>query len=201
MLGPGGAPPNSRGRPRDPAIDDAILRSALSVLTAEGYQAMTIEGVAAEAGVGRPTVYRRFASKADLVSAALARVSAGEDPDLPSSSRPALLALMRITARSLATTEAMVLVGSLLAEAGRDPSLVVACRERVFGPRIAQVRRLLSKGIAAGELVSGADDEATVDLLFGALLARSMLGEPLDEAWLERVVATAMAGIAAEARS
>ena len=92
------------GRPRDPAADRAILDATLHLLAEQGYQAMSIEGVAAASGVSRPTVYRRYASKADLVAAALAGLPSGPEVELPASARPALLELERRTAAALGST-------------------------------------------------------------------------------------------------
>ena len=187
-----------RGRPRSQLADRAILTATLQVLATEGYQALTIAAVAAAAGVGRPTVYRRYRSKADLVSEALLGLEPGPEPELPARTQPALLELLRRAAASLAMPGSLTVLGLLLGEAGRDPDLLATFREHVFGPRMAVVGLILERGIAAAELVADTDTEATIDLLFGALLARSLIGEPLDDAWLARVVECLLAGIAME---
>ena len=71
------------GRPRDPLVDRAILQATLRVLTDQGYAGTSIERVAAEAGVGKTAIYRRYASKAELTAAALAsqRDAWGPPPD------------------------------------------------------------------------------------------------------------------------
>ena len=71
--GPRTTVPRSRGpgRPRDARHDQAILAATLRILQEKGYGGLTIEGVAARAGVGRPTIYRRWPSKPALVVAAL----------------------------------------------------------------------------------------------------------------------------------
>ncbi len=191
-------PKVSRGRPRSSAADQAILAATLRVLATDGYQALTIESVAAAAGVGRPTVYRRYRSKAEMVSDALLALDAGPDPELQATTRDALLEMLHCAAASLAMTGSLIVLGSLLGEAGRDPALLATFRARVFGPRIAAVAMILDRGVAAAELAPGTDVEATIDLLFGALLARSLIGEPLDEAWLARVVECLYVGIAME---
>lgn len=185
-----------RGRPRSELADRAILTATLQVLATEGYQALTIAAVVAAAGVGRPTVYRRYRSKADLVSEELLGLE--PEPELPARTQPALLELLRRAAASLAMPGSLTVLGSLLGEAGRDPDLLATFREHVFGPRMAVVGLILERGIAAAELVADTDTEATIDLLFGALLARSLIGEPLDDAWLARVVECLLAGIAME---
>lgn len=187
-----------RGRPRSSTADRAIIEAAFRLLGEQGYQAMSIEAVAAAAGVGRPTVYRRYRSKAELVTAALLELGAGPEPDLPATTRAALLEMLRHTAAAVATPGSLAILGSLLGEAHRDPALLALFRERVFGPRMASVRTVLERGIAAGELSARADPGVAIDLLFGALLARSMLGEPLDDAWLTSVVDSVVTGIAAE---
>src|SRR5579864_4738110 len=69
----------SPGRPRDPGYDKAILGATLEILFEKGYAGLTIDGVAAKTGVGRPTIYRRWASKPALVIAALSQ-SVGLSP-------------------------------------------------------------------------------------------------------------------------
>src|SRR4051794_23872567 len=59
------------GRPRDARHDEAILEATMALLSEAGYARLTIDGVAARAGVGRPTIYRRWPSKPALVVAAL----------------------------------------------------------------------------------------------------------------------------------
>src|ERR1700722_2208008 len=63
------------GRPRDPGYDKVILDATLEILNDKGYAGLTIDGVAPRTGVGRPTIYRRWASKAALVIAALTQSS------------------------------------------------------------------------------------------------------------------------------
>jgi len=76
------SPPMGAPRRAGPA-PIAILDATLDLLAEHGYQALTIEAVAARAAVGRPTVYRRYATKADLVAAALVELTAGEPPVRP----------------------------------------------------------------------------------------------------------------------
>src|SRR5689334_21157083 len=79
------APPRQPGRPLDESLDDAILQGAVRLLHEQGYAGISIAGVAVEAGVGLPAIYRRYSDKADLVSAAIAymriRVTAPDTGD------------------------------------------------------------------------------------------------------------------------
>ena len=69
---------NAPGRPRDPETEQRILDAALRLLAEEGYSRMSLDGVAAEAGVSKPTIYRRWSSKADLATAALRGIQTAE---------------------------------------------------------------------------------------------------------------------------
>ena len=187
----------SRGRPRDARIDDAILDATLRLLGDVGYQAMSISAIAEAAGVGRPAIYRRFDSKADLVVAAVLRLNAGPDPVLPAHPRAALGTLLARTADALTSPGGLATLGSLLAQERRDPELLAAFRGRVFDPRHAVVHGVLRDGIEHGIVAVDADIEAVDAILFGAVLARAVLGEPVDDAWIERVITQAWRGIAA----
>lgn len=182
-------------RPRSTLADQSILDAGLRLLERNGYQALTIGAVAAEAGVGRPTVYRRYASKAELVAAALLQLTAGEPPVLPASTREALLVLLKATASALAHRGGMTIIGSLIAQETRDPELVRTFREQVFLPRHAMVREVLLRGVVAGDVAAEVDIPATIDVLFGALLARAVAGEPATDAWLASIVDTIWTGI------
>jgi AcrR family transcriptional regulator len=161
-----------------------------------GYQAMSISAIAEAAGVGRPAIYRRFGSKADLVVAAVLRLNAGSDPVLPAHPRDALGTLLARTAEALTSPGGLTTLGSLLVQERRDPELLAAFRHRVFDPRHAVVHSVLREGIERGIVAAGADLEAVDASLFGAVLARAVLGEPVDDAWIDRVIAQAWQGIA-----
>jgi AcrR family transcriptional regulator len=190
-------PSPARGRPRDARIDDAILDATLRLLGEVGYQAMSISAIAAAAGIGRPAIYRRYHSKADLVVAAVLRLNAGPEPVLPAHPRDALAVLLARTADALTSPGGLATLGSLLAQERRDPELLAAFRRRVFDPRHAVVHGVLRDGIQRGLVAADADLEAVDASLFGAVLARAVLGEPVDDAWIGRVMAQAWRGIAA----
>lgn len=71
------------GRPRDPAIDRALLTTTLAEMAAHGFTGMSIDRISERAGIGKPAIYRRFADKAALAIAALALVTVGEGPPRP----------------------------------------------------------------------------------------------------------------------
>ena len=84
------------GRPRSPAAERAILDATLELLASEGFDRLTVEGVAAAAGVGKATIYRRWPSKLALVLAAVGELSAHPLPELTTArTRDDLVSLLR----------------------------------------------------------------------------------------------------------
>jgi AcrR family transcriptional regulator len=196
----GGADPSPplrrRGRPRSASVDRAILDATLRRLAIDGYQGLTFTSVAAEAHVGRPALYRRYAGKAQLVAAAFLHASAIEQETLPSTTREALLAFVSAPAAALSAPGAMTILGSLMAEERRDPELMRTFRELIFQPRHEIARGLLARGIAQGEVRPDIDVDAALDLLFGALLSRALSGAALSREWLDGVVSALWPAIA-----
>ena len=193
--------PRGPGRPRSGDADRAILAAALRSLAEDGYQAMTMESVAERAGVGKPTLYRRHATKANLVAAALVSVGEATETAQGGEARAALRSLMGAAAAAIAATGALTVLGSLLAEERHDPQLVEVFRRSVFRPRKMRVERVVADGIASGRLRPDVDPEVVSALLFGGLLARAMAGESLDAAWLDRAVDTIWECLAPEDRA
>ena len=187
----------SQGRPRSSEADRAILDAALRLLAADGYARMTMDGVAAEAGVSKATIYLRYRSKADLATAALAHLrDAGHREPTGDLRRDLvdLLAQMRANAERVSV---MGIIGTCLAEEGHTPELLRLFRERTLGPRRAALTGLLAGARERGELAPDADVEAAATLLMGAYQSRYLSGEPFPDRWEERLVATLLAGLAA----
>lgn len=187
----------SAGRPRA-NLDREIFDATLRLLAEDGYQRLTMGAVADAAGIGKPTLYRRYPSKPDLVVAVLLSLD-GDRPhaDLPEDSRGALAALLVATAGAVANPGTMTILGSLVAQARSDPSLIAAFREALFRPQHEVVHATIRRGIERGEVRPDVDVEAIDAMLFGSLLARATLGEPVDEAWATRVVRAAWPALAA----
>ena len=176
------------GRPRSPEADRSILEAALRLLGERGYTNMSIDQVAAEAGVSRATVYRRYRDKADLVTEAVAsRYGSEEVPDTGSAYSD-LLELARQGRSKLEGEAGMPLAGVLLVEGPHDPELLEWSRKRVILPRRGRYRTVLERGVRRGQIRAGADVEAVIDALIGAYYARHLSGMPADEGWAERVL-------------
>ena len=192
------SPVRPAGRPRDDRITAAILEATLALLADRGYAALSIAAVAEAAGVGKPAIYRRYGSKAELVVAAIDVLAEEPAPELPDDTRDALTALLAATAAVIGTPGGLAIMGSLLAAGSSDPELIEAFRERIVRPRHEVVDAVMARAAERGELHTDADLEALDAMLFGAVLARATLGERLDRAWVERIVDTAWAAVAVD---
>jgi len=187
------------GRPRSAHIDDVVLRTALRHLAERGYAGMSINAIAAELGVSKPTIYLRWPSKVDLATAAVTSLHV-DQPEAPTGVvRADLIAHLKRVWRVIETV-GIGLTGTVLAEQDGNPALVAAFRERAVRPSRQRARRILQDGIRQGVIRSDADVNAAVDMLVGALYAAYVAG---DERTFdaESVVDTLLAGLAIEAVS
>jgi AcrR family transcriptional regulator len=169
------------GRPRDPRHDRAILEASLEILQEQGYGGLTIEGVAARAGVGRPTIYRRWPSKPALVVAALVQSARLAVPMQDTGSlRRDLIAFQRHQVELLNAPESRRVTAGLVADLADDPELADTYLSQYVAPRRAQVWQLLQRGIDRGELAADVDLAFIYDLLVGPLFMRAVVwGQPL----------------------
>lgn len=182
-----------RGRPRDPASDEAILDAALALLERDGYDKMTVAGVAAEAGVTKPTVYLRYASKDDLVTAALARLRVTGWPEATGDLRVDLAAQLHHL--RVAAVGGMPIIGSCLVEEQRRPELLDLIRDRTLLPRRYQMRRTLAEAQQRGEVRRDVDLDLAVSALIGVFYAHYLAGLELPEDWDSHAVDAVLVGI------
>ena len=164
-----GRPP---GRPRDPETESRILQAALRQLAEDGYNRMSLDAVALEAGVSKPTMYRRWSSKADMATAALRTIQLSEPPVDTGSTVGDLACALRNFSRSLLRPNGMALIGTVLAEEAHTPKLLRLFRERIVTPRRAMVRGIPERAEERRELRPGVDLDCVVNMLVGAFYAR-----------------------------
>jgi AcrR family transcriptional regulator len=176
-------------RPLDPEIDRAIGVAALGLLSERGFARMSVEAVAAAAGVGKPAIYRRHADKAALVAAVIDRqLPALDVPDLGDSRAELRQAVMTGFPEDGAAY--VGLIGGLMAEQKRHPELIAAFRRSVLLPRRAIVQGLIERAQARGDLRTDIEAEAALDLLAGPFLARVFAGVDTSSGWRERAFET-----------
>jgi AcrR family transcriptional regulator len=178
------------GRPRQPDADRAILQSAFRLLVDRGYPSTSIEAVAADAGVAKTTIYRRYPTKRELAIAALRDATSFEPrmpPDLDS--RTALAMFVREGINGIVGSGAFRVLGSLLTEDRREPGLMDEFRRQLIEPRQQLVIQMLERGVARGELRSDIDAALVTELVAGAVLAHHViLGQPRSQAWADSLV-------------
>ena len=185
------------GRPRDPETDQAILRAALQLLTDRGYAGMSVEGVASRAGVGKTTIYRRYASKEELVAAALAalRDDLGPLPDT-GDIRSDMVEMILQMRRALQQGPGLGMIGALLVEERRSPELLELLRERLLRPRREEAIMVLQRGVDRGEIRADVDLEVAVQAMVGAVITRHIFGATESRRRVEQTVDTIWNGLA-----
>lgn len=187
---------DTTGRRRSQRAHQAILKSALAILTEQGYRALTIEGVAKRAEVGKQTIYRWWSSKAAIVLEALT-VDAQERLPIPDtgSVRDDLELLLSSTLQELVQRTGPI-VRSLMAEAQLDPEFGRAFREDFITQRRAVLFEVLQQGQRRGEISNTADLELIVDLIYGAMWYRLLNQHaPLDENFAQRLLEQIFVGL------
>lgn len=173
--------PRGPGRPRDARHDRRILAATLRMLQEQGYGGLTIEGVAAGAGVGRPTIYRRWPSKPALVVAALVQSTRLALPVLDTGSlRRDLIAVQRHQVELMNSPDNRRVTAGLIADLAADPELAETYVTQYLAPRRASVWQVLQRGVDRGELDPDVDFAFVYDLLIGPLFMRAVVwGQPL----------------------
>jgi AcrR family transcriptional regulator len=180
------APARGRGRPRSEKADKAILDSTLRMLGTRGVAGTTIEGVAADAGVGKTTIYRRWPTKTDLILAAISDLVPPGDPPDTGTMAGDMAALAEGQRRRLAGSGLSGIVPRVLAESMSDPELHEAFVDRVVNPFRGLLRLFIERGIERGELRPDLEVEPLVDLLHSIPVYKILMSRG-DPASLEQV--------------
>jgi AcrR family transcriptional regulator len=194
-AGPGRAH-RGPGRPRSEQADQAIMAAALELFAQDGAGGLCIEQVAAKAGVGKATIYRRWPGKEDMLLAALAELAEPLPVAQGRSVRSDLVALLDAACKEAADPRRVRLAALLQGEGRLYPRLKDRYLETVVQPRRDAIKAVLRRGVATGELRQNTDVDAAVYLLTGAVLA-SMHAGHLDGRYPRRVVEELLRGLAA----
>jgi AcrR family transcriptional regulator len=185
------------GRPRDERADRAIISAALQLIAENGVRDLRMDDVADRARVGKATIYRRYSSKDELVTAAVAAlVSEITVPDT-GSTRGDLLALMRGAVDVYSGSVEARVMPSLVEAMNRDSELARFVREGFLAERRAALRAVLERGIERGDLRRDLDLELGMDVLGGPLFYRLLVtGGPIDQQLAAGVVDLILRGFA-----
>jgi AcrR family transcriptional regulator len=197
MSDEGSAPARPIGRPRDGRADQAIRAAALQLMAEHGVRDLRMDDVAERAGVGKATIYRRYRSKDELVSDAVATlVNEIVIPDT-GSTRADLTALMMQAVELYSGQLASRLMPAVLEEARRNPELASTVRDQFLSGRRAALSAVLKRGVSRGDLRSGLDLELALDVLGGAIFYRLLVtGGPIDTDLAQGVVDLVLSGFA-----
>jgi len=181
------------GRPRSSAADEAILAATVDIFSEVGLEALTVEGVAARAGVGKGTIYRRFPNKVDLVvSAVRCYTNVDAPPPDTGSTRDDVRALVDGLVEIVTETPIGRMLPILVAARARVPELDAAYGEIVAEKR-ARSAAVVRRGIERGDFRSDVDVEVVVDAFVSSVFYRFLVsGAPLDDAFVTAVVDSAM---------
>ena len=189
--------PRTRGRPRSVEARAAILRAARELIAEAGTSGLTMEAVAARAGVGKPTVYRWWPDRHAVAMAALMSEPA------PSPATPRKLSALASLRRQLLDVAEVFAAptgrsaASLIASADANSELAKAFRNHFVLARREEGRVLLREAVAGGELRDDLDIDVALDLIYGPLFFRLLLGHaPLDAASVTRIFKDALRGLA-----
>jgi AcrR family transcriptional regulator len=177
----------------------AILDAVLALCRQEGYARLSIEAIAARAGVSKQTIYRWWPSKGAVLLDALDREAVGwatfpNTGDLVADIRSTISDVVRFQSNPNLGPPLAVLI----AEAQQDPAIGPLLLERFIRPRRAPIVERLRRAQEVGQLPDGLDVEAVLEVIFGALFHRLLLRSgPLDAAYASFVVDIVFAGTSA----
>lgn len=163
------------GRPRDPKLDAAILEATLQLLASDGYEGLTIEAVAAMAGVGKASVYRRFAGKEQLVVEAVASLSEQPERRKGMGVRDELVTLLETIRRKNERSLAGKIFLRLLSAGIENPMLLQRYREQVLDPRRQRFVDVVQRGVDEGVIRADVDPWHAVDLIVGPMVYRNLI--------------------------
>ncbi len=168
-MGTADAATRRPGRPRSARADRAILKATVELMIEDGYQALTIEGIAERAGVGKTTIYRRFDSIEEVVIAAFSGMTGEiEIPDT-GHTRDDLLWLIQSFRDRTVSSIVFPVMSQVLGTALTNPEVLDAFRTHLLAPRQAALRTVLERGRARGDVRPDCNVDLLVDLIPGGI--------------------------------
>jgi AcrR family transcriptional regulator len=169
-------PPRRSGRPRSAEADTAILAATVDLFVELGFDGMSVEAVAARAGVGKTTIYRRWPTKDDLVVEAVGHLAPNHQMVDTGNTRDDLRTVIGNAFRFITTTKAGAALPRMAGEIAAGTPLGRRYAETVIKPRRELVTGIIERGIQRGELRADLDVELAVDSIMGVVMLRKLLG-------------------------
>ncbi len=186
----------TRGRPRDGAIDDAVLQATRDLLVGEGYGAVTMNAVARRAGTTKTALYRRWASKTELVHEAVLPSGVEGIAVLDDDPRMAVEQMLRWTRDRFTKPAMRAALPGIVADLRGDPALAGRLLKR-FAPTFAVLDAHLAEARHRGSITAAADPMTVSQVIGGAVIV-ALLIDPsarLDDDWLSRTADLLTSGI------
>jgi AcrR family transcriptional regulator len=174
----GTSPRSATGRPRNPVVDQAVLRAALELFIEHGIAGASIEKIAKRAGVAKTSIYRRWSSRESLLAQAIEvfRNATGYTIDLLDRTPPQDFVKLLVEAcEVVGRPEIRKLMSRLIGSIPDYPKLIEVYRETYFLPRREAFGRALERVRAAGLLPTDIDLEALADMIIGAVMYRLIM--------------------------
>jgi AcrR family transcriptional regulator len=189
------------GRPRDASVDAAIVQAVLEVLDEVGLAAMSMDAVAASAGVGKATIYRRWGSKEEMVIDVMARLVAAVDVSQTDDIRTDLITLLERLRVFMSDVKGGSIFPWLVGEVAAGTEVGRQYANAVIIPRRAMIAQVIGHAIQVGTLRPDLDVQLAVDMITGAAILRKLI-EPLrgvEEGWEAKLVDALLEGWQAKA--
>lgn len=187
------------GRPRSRKSHEAILAATREILIESGVHGLSIEGVAAKAGVGKTTIYRHWKSKDDLISEAIGTIA--NDIEIPDSGNAindfttVLNGMVEVA--DDATQSSTVAFKKILAGLMENPMLMNIYKEQFVFPRRNALKQIIEKGIVRGQIRKDVQIDHLIDIIGGSYFYTILMNdEPISaDIWLARIKPIIMEGI------
>lgn len=187
------APKGRAPHRRDENARLAVLHAADDLLVERGFGGVTIEGIAARAGVAKQTIYRWWPSKVDVLLDTLIE-DAGVRLAVPTAG-PAVentRKYLRALARFLTKDDAGKVLLALIGEAQHDPAMAATFHERYLDPQRENEREMLRRGVTSGELPADLDIDAALDALTGPIVYRALTNAKIPRAFVDGLIANTL---------
>lgn len=170
------------GRPRSAQSHQAMLRATLELLAEVGFNAMSMDAIAARAGVGKTTIYRRYASKEELVADAIENVR--EEIILPDTGTlwGDIEALIQNAAQITLSPMGRQTVAMIINSASSDPQFAQLYWTKYLNPRRKTFAVVLERAKARNEIQANLDPDLVFDTMSGIMLY-ALIFPPTSESW------------------
>jgi AcrR family transcriptional regulator len=195
-TGRSGADHRRPGRPRSEQAEQAIIEATLDLFAEQGFEGACVEAVAARAGVGKATIYRRWPNKEELLLAAFGSLKSPYPEPGGVCARDDLVAMLSVMCADRADPRKARRYALLLGEGQKYPRLMARYKETVIEPRHEAIRAVIRRGIESGELRADTDVEIAMLALTGTILAKEKSADgSLDGDFAARIVDELMLGL------